>query len=60
MQGGIIIGDVDPKQALVVGQRQLKQLAQEILRSANVGIGYAFSIQYVQDEINRLNDKESN
>ncbi len=41
------IGGVDPVQALIVGQNQMKQLAREIQRSANVGIGYAFSIEHV-------------
>lgn len=41
------IGGVDPVEALIVGQHQMKQLAREIQRSANVGIGYAFSIEQV-------------
>lgn len=46
-QTSISIGGVDPVQALIVGQNQMKQLAREIQRSANVGIGYAFSIAHV-------------
>lgn len=52
--GGIIIGGVDPRKALIAGQNQIKVLALEILRSANVGIGYAFSIDYIKTEIDIL------
>jgi len=49
-RGIIGIGNVDPVAALIAGQNQLKALASEILRSANVGIGYAFSVEHVLAE----------
>lgn len=55
--GGVIIGGIDPRQALIAGQNQVKTLAREILRSANVGIGYAFSVEYIADEMKQLKNK---
>jgi hypothetical protein len=46
--------NLDPIHALVTGQEQMKNLAKEIERSANVGIGYAFSIKHVLEEIEGL------
>lgn len=45
--GMIGLGPIDPVAAIVAGQHQMKALANEIQRSANVGIGYAFSIEHV-------------
>lgn len=39
----IMGGGISLHEALISSQSQMKQLAAEILRSANVGIGYAFS-----------------
>jgi S1-C subfamily serine protease len=44
--GMIGLGSVDPIAAIIAGQRQMKALASEIQRSANVGIGYAFSVEH--------------
>lgn len=44
---GVIENVPVDKVALVVGQYQMEELAKEILRSANVGIGYAFSIEHL-------------
>ena len=41
------IGGVDPVEALVVTQHQMAQVAQEIRRSVNVGIGYAYTLREV-------------
>jgi hypothetical protein len=49
-RGIIAIGSVDPVAALIASQHQLRFLAAEILRSANVGIGYAFSVEHVLAE----------
>lgn len=49
---------LDPINALVEGQRQFKKLAKEIERSANVGIGYAFSIKHIQEELKFLQNKK--
>lgn len=45
--GMIGLGTIDPIAALIAGQNQMKALAGEIQRSANVGIGYAFSIEHI-------------
>jgi S1-C subfamily serine protease len=47
---GIALGGVDPMAALAASQRQMQMIAREIERSANVGIGYAFSIEDVAGE----------
>jgi serine protease Do len=48
--GTISFGGFDPNQALLAGQHQLKQLCRELERSANTGIGYAFSIDHLAQE----------
>ncbi len=52
----ISMGGIDLKQALTAGQAQVKQLSAEILRSANVGIGYAFSSAQILND-NSMHDK---
>lgn len=47
---GVAIGGIDVMEGLAVGQRQILQLTDEIERSANVGIGYAFSIEQLRQE----------
>jgi len=46
-KGLIGLGPVDPIAAIITGQHQMKTLAAEIQRSANVGIGYAFSVEHL-------------
>ena len=46
-KGIMDLGAVDPIAAIIAGQHQMKALANEIQRSANVGIGYAFSIEHL-------------
>lgn len=41
------LAGVDPIAALEASQRQMQRVALEIERSANVGIGYAFSIEHI-------------
>lgn len=48
------IGGIDPIRAIENSQASMEQIVVQIRRSANVGIGFAFSAQYVKDEINRL------
>lgn len=50
VKGMIGLGGVDPVAALITGQAQMKALAKEIQRSANVGIGYAFSVEHIMQE----------
>jgi hypothetical protein len=44
------LGGIDPVNVLIVGQSQIKITAEELRRSANVGIGYAYEL----DEINHF------
>lgn len=46
----ISYGGFDPNQALIAGQHQLLSLCAQIERSANTGIGYAFSIKHLSAE----------
>lgn len=50
-EGGLVrIGGIDPLQAISGSQSQVLQLISEIERSANVGIGYAFSTRHILEE----------
>ena len=54
LQGGgarIQIVGIDPIEALRVSQAAMEQIARELRRSANVGIGYAYSAEYLRDDI---------
>lgn len=46
----ISLGGLDPVEALTAGQNQMKTLCKEIQRSANVGIGYAISINHLAND----------
>jgi len=48
--GMMSIGGVDPVQGIIAGQSQILQLTDHIERSANVGIGYAFSVEKLMTE----------
>lgn len=50
-RGMIGLGNVDPVAAIIAGQHQMKALASEIQRSANVGIGYAFSSAHLLADV---------
>jgi S1-C subfamily serine protease len=50
MTGMMSLSGLDPIQALIVGQRQFGGVLDEIERQANVGIGYAFSIDHLLQE----------
>lgn len=49
-QSILTIGGFDPVQGIIVNQHQILSLTYEIERSANVGIGYAFSIEPLKSE----------
>ena len=49
-QGMITISGFDPVQGMIANQHQILNLIYEIERSANVGIGYAFSIEQLKNE----------
>jgi len=54
LQGGgarVLVGGIDPIQALRASQAAMEQIARDLHRSANVGIGYAYSAEYLRDEI---------
>jgi hypothetical protein len=46
-----LVGGVDPVQGLLASQAAMLQIATNLRRSANVGIGYAFSANYIRDSI---------
>ncbi len=50
-QVGIQVGGIDPIQGIRVSQAAMEQIAISLKRSANVGIGYAFSIDQVAAHI---------
>lgn len=50
LRGGMSMGNVDVFQSMAVTQLQLGGLAQEIKRSANVGIGFAVKATALRDE----------
>jgi len=54
-QGGgrSLVGGLDPVAAMLVTQGQMQRIAQEIGRSANVGIGYAYHISKVRESLAR-------
>ncbi len=47
-QGIMRVGAVDPIEAMKVSQAIMKRIALNIERSANVGIGYAYSIDHIK------------
>lgn len=51
------VGGVDPIQAIGASQAAMEQIARNLFRSANVGIGYAYSSVYVRDAIARLENE---
>ena len=48
------IGGFDPVQGFIASQAAMDVIAKNIKRSANVGIGFAFSSQYVYEKIQNL------
>ena len=50
------VGAVDPLEALTVSQRQMALVAQEMKRSANVGIGYAYTADRVRRSLELLSE----
>lgn len=53
------VGDIDPIQALGASQVAMEQIARDLHRSANVGIGYAYSSRYVRDHIVQIQASSS-
>ncbi len=48
------IGSINPIQAIEASQRAMEQIARDLHRSANVGIGYAYSAKYARDHIAQI------
>ena len=49
------VGGIDPIQAIRASHAAMEQIARNLRSSANVGIGYAYSSNYVRDRIASLN-----
>ncbi|MFW6116563.1 MAG: S1 family peptidase [bacterium] len=47
----ITIGAIDPIQAIGASQAAMERIARDLHRSANVGIGYAYSARYARDAL---------
>lgn len=54
VQGAMSIGGIDPIQAIITSQAAMEQITRDLHRSANVGIGYAYSAEYARDAIQNL------
>lgn len=52
--GKFTINGLNPTSALAQAQRQMKRLSQEIMLSANVLIGYAFSVESILHDLKGL------
>lgn len=50
------VGGIDPIDGLRASMAAMQQIAQNLKRSANVGIGYAFSIEQAKNEIADINN----
>jgi len=48
------VGGVDPIQGIKASQAAMEQIARNLKRSANVGIGYAFSISPIRRHLHNL------
>ncbi len=51
VKGMMKAGKIDPFQAIQASQSAMEQIAKNLRQSANVGIGYAYSSNYVRDDI---------
>lgn len=52
--GAFYIMGIDPLQGLLASQSAMLQIARNLRRSANVGIGYAFGTDHLRDSISSL------
>ena len=50
----MILGGIDPLKAIGKSFAAMEVLARDLRRSTNVGIGYAYSSNYVRDQINNI------
>jgi len=54
MSGSVQMMGIDPVKALLATQTQLKIVAQNMKRSSNVGIGYAFSLEKLVEAVEKV------
>ena len=54
VQGGMSLGGVDPMEMLAISQHQMAIVSQEMKRSANVGIGYAYRLDKIRSSLSAL------
>lgn len=50
----MLISGVDPVEGVLVSQAAMLEIAKTLRRSANVGIGYAFSVNHIRERIGEL------
>ena len=55
--GGAVLSGVDPIGVLKVTQEQLKLVSEEIERSANVGVGYAYRLSQIRKSLVGLEER---
>lgn len=48
-KGGVRLSGIDPIEVLMISQSQMQTTAREIKRSSNVGIGYAYELDKIND-----------
>jgi len=53
-QGKFMVHEVDPVQVLIANQNQIKFLADEMFKTANISVGYALKINYVIDFLQKI------
>jgi V8-like Glu-specific endopeptidase len=54
--GVLLLNGIDPIEALSISQKQMRSVALNLRRTANVGIGIGYSIEPVTEELNFLNN----
>lgn len=57
-QGKFNVEEIDPIQVLIANQNQIKHIANEIYKAANMRVGYALDIKYVQEIFDEYIDVE--
>lgn len=57
--GGIIIGGINPTEAIEKTFITINELVSHIERSANVGIGYVFSVNKIIEDLNLLREEKN-
>lgn len=50
----MFLGNVDPIKILLASQLGMKKLTEQIDRSANVGIGYASSVNHLKEDLEAI------